>query len=119
MGYDGVSDCLYIYLKINSLEHENTYIVQSIYFLQCLWYVWPVGMFIYSSIYQVPRMPIISLDQQPTNHWVTKESRNGGLVKSERFAFKLLPHFFFLLWRIKAALERLDVPSSSSEDSSS
>jgi hypothetical protein len=79
-GIRGVSDCLYIYLKINSLEHENTYIVQSIYFLQCLRYVWPVGMFIYISIYKIPRMPSIYLDQQPTNHWVTKESRNCGLL---------------------------------------
>jgi hypothetical protein len=31
----------------------------------------------------------------------------------------MLPCFFFLLCRVKAALERLDVPSSSSEDSSS
>jgi hypothetical protein len=38
-------------------------------------------MFIYSSIYKIPRMPSISLDQQPTKHWVTKESRNGGQIK--------------------------------------
>jgi hypothetical protein len=30
-------------------------------------------------IYKIPRMPSISLDQQPTKHWVTKESRNGDL----------------------------------------
>jgi hypothetical protein len=37
-------------------------------------------------------------------------------VKADRFAFQLLPRFFFLLWRVKAALERLEFPSSSSED---
>jgi hypothetical protein len=41
------------------------------------------------------------------------------IVKAERFAFQLFPHFFFLLWRVKAALEQFDVPSSSSEESSS
>jgi hypothetical protein len=40
-------------------------------------------------------------------------------VKAERFAFQLLQRFFFLFCRVKAALERLEVPSSSSEDSSS
>jgi hypothetical protein len=40
-------------------------------------------------------------------------------VKAERFAFQLVPRFFFLLCRIKAALEPLEVLSSSSEDSSS
>jgi hypothetical protein len=40
-------------------------------------------------------------------------------VKAERFAFQLVPHFFFLLFRIKVALEQLEVPSSSSEYSSS
>jgi hypothetical protein len=40
-------------------------------------------------------------------------------VKAEIFAFQLLPSFFFLFCRVKAALERLEVPSSSSEDSSS
>jgi hypothetical protein len=38
-------------------------------------------------------------------------------VKDERFAFQLLPCFFFLIWTVKAALEQLDIPSSSSEDS--
>jgi hypothetical protein len=46
-----------------------------------MWYVWPVGMFIYSSIYKITRMPSISLDKQPTKHWVTKESRSGGLCQ--------------------------------------
>jgi hypothetical protein len=41
------------------------------------------------------------------------------IVKAERFAFKLLPRFFFLLWLFKSALEPLDVPYSSSEESSS
>jgi hypothetical protein len=41
------------------------------------------------------------------------------IVKAKRFAFQLLPHFFFLLCRVKSALEQLEVPSSSSEDSSS
>jgi hypothetical protein len=40
-------------------------------------------------------------------------------VKAERFAFQLLPHFFFLFCRVKSALERLEVPSYSYEDSSS
>jgi hypothetical protein len=40
-------------------------------------------------------------------------------VKAERFAFQLVALFSLLLWRVKAALERLEVPSSSSEDSSS
>jgi hypothetical protein len=40
-------------------------------------------------------------------------------VKAERFASQLAPRFFFLLYRVKAALEILEVPSSSSEDSSS
>jgi hypothetical protein len=41
------------------------------------------------------------------------------IVKAERFAFQLVPRFFFLLCRVNAALERLEVPSYSSEDSSS
>jgi hypothetical protein len=40
-------------------------------------------------------------------------------MKAERCAFQLLPRFLFLFCLFKAALERLDVPSSSSEDSSS
>jgi hypothetical protein len=40
-------------------------------------------------------------------------------MKDEIFAFQLVPGFFFLPCRVKAALERLEVPSSSSEDSSS
>jgi hypothetical protein len=48
--------------------------------------------------------------------WTTDPKR---IVKAERFAFQLLPRFFFLLCLVKAALERLEVPSSSSEDSSS
>jgi hypothetical protein len=40
-------------------------------------------------------------------------------VKAERFAFQLVPRFFFLLFRVKASLDRLEVTSSSSEDSSS
>jgi hypothetical protein len=49
----------------------------------------------------------------------TRPTDPRRIVKAERFAFQLFPRFFFLLWRVKAALERLDVPSSSSEDSSS
>jgi hypothetical protein len=42
------------------------------------------------------------------------------IVKAERFASQLPPcFFFFLLWRVIAALEWLEVPSSSSDDSSS
>jgi hypothetical protein len=42
------------------------------------------------------------------------------IVKAKRFAFQLVARFFFfLLCRVKAALDRLEVPSSSSEDSSS
>jgi hypothetical protein len=37
-------------------------------------------MFIHSSIYKIPCMPSISLDQQPTKNWVIKESRNGGQI---------------------------------------
>jgi hypothetical protein len=37
------------------------------------------------------------------------------IVKAERFSFQLLPHFYLLLCRFKAALELLEVPSSSSE----
>jgi hypothetical protein len=40
-------------------------------------------------------------------------------VKAERFAFQFPTRFFFLLWRVKAAFERLDVSSSSYEYSSS
>jgi hypothetical protein len=48
--------------------------------------------------------------------WPTDPKR---IVKAERFAFQLVPRLFFLLCRVKAAMERLEVPSSSSEDSSS
>jgi hypothetical protein len=48
--------------------------------------------------------------------WPTDPKR---IVKAERFAFQLVPRFLFLLCRVKEALERLEVPSSSSEDSSS
>jgi hypothetical protein len=45
--------------------------------------------------------------------WPTDPKR---IVKAERFSFKLLARFFFLLWRVKAALERFEVAYSSSED---
>jgi hypothetical protein len=41
------------------------------------------------------------------------------IVKAESVAFQLPPRSFFLIWRVRVALERLEVPSSSSEDSSS
>jgi hypothetical protein len=49
----------------------------------------------------------------------TRPTDTNCIFKAERFAFQLLPRFFFLLWRVKAALERLEVPYSSSEYSSS
>jgi hypothetical protein len=48
--------------------------------------------------------------------WPTDPKR---IVKGERFAFQLVARFFFLLCRVKSELERLELPSSSSEDSSS
>jgi hypothetical protein len=47
----------------------------------------------------------------------TKDSRR--IVKAERFAFQLPPRFLFLLWQVRATLEWLEVPSSSSEYSTS
>jgi hypothetical protein len=55
-----------------------------------MWYVWPVGMFIYSFIYKIPRMPSIFLDQQPTKNWVTKESINGGLIPLSTYVLGVL-----------------------------
>jgi hypothetical protein len=49
----------------------------------------------------------------------TRPTDPKRIVKAERFAFQLLPHFFFSLCRVKSTLELLEVPSSSSEDSSS
>jgi hypothetical protein len=49
----------------------------------------------------------------------TRSTDPKRVVKAEIFAFQLLPCFFFLLFQVKAALERLEAPSSSSEDSSS
>jgi hypothetical protein len=49
----------------------------------------------------------------------TRPTDPRRIAKAERFSFQLPPRFFFLLWRVKAAFERLEVPSSSSEDSSS
>jgi hypothetical protein len=49
----------------------------------------------------------------------TRPTYPKRIVKAERFAFQLPPSFFFLLLRVKASLERLEVPSSSYEDSSS
>jgi hypothetical protein len=48
--------------------------------------------------------------------WPTDPKR---IVNAERFAFQLLARFFFLRWWVNAALELLEVPYSSSEDSSS
>jgi hypothetical protein len=49
------------------------------------------------------------------------ESRSDLFTSSTRPTYpkRLLPDLFFLLFRVKAALEKLEVPSSSSEDSSS
>jgi hypothetical protein len=40
-------------------------------------------------------------------------------VKAERRAFQFPPRFLFLIWRVQAEFEWFEVPSSSSEDSSS
>jgi hypothetical protein len=46
-------------------------------------------------------MPSVSLDQQPTKHRVTKESRNGGL-KDSNANRKSSKTYFFLLFLIHA-----------------
>jgi hypothetical protein len=60
-----------------------------------MWYVWLLGICIYISIYKIPHMPIISLDQQPTKHWVTKESRNDGPVLNFQFHLLLISSIIF------------------------
>jgi hypothetical protein len=47
--------------------------------LHALWYTSSVEVFIFSSIYKIVWMPIIKMEQPPTNNRATKKSKNGGL----------------------------------------
>jgi hypothetical protein len=49
----------------------------------------------------------------------TRPTYPKHIVKAERFAFQLVPCLLLFLSRVKAALDRLDVPSSASDYSSS
>jgi hypothetical protein len=48
-------------------------------------------------MYKIHHMTSISLDQQPTKHWVAKESRNGGLKATRRKAHGR-PYLFAILY---------------------